>query len=116
MPSYTISNSLHDIRDNIDLALGFIAGYSFESFSHDRRTAYAVTRCLGIISEAARRIPDEFKERHPHLPWASLAGTENVYRNDCEGVLDQFVWRTVHEGLAPSRAQLDAELQKLDSE
>jgi uncharacterized protein with HEPN domain len=108
MPSKTISNSLRDIRDNVDLALRFVEGHWLKSFLDDRRTAYAVTRCLGIISEASRRIPDAFKAHHPHLPWASLAATENVYRRDYEGRLDRFVWRTVHENLAPSRTPVDA--------
>ncbi len=46
--------ALFDIRDNCELAKQFIAGLSFEDFKTDRRTFYAVTRALEIISEAAR--------------------------------------------------------------
>ena len=49
--------ALTDIRDNIRLAEQFAAGLSVEALKTDRRTFYAVTRCLEIISEAARRLP-----------------------------------------------------------
>jgi uncharacterized protein with HEPN domain len=45
--------ALFDIRDNIHLAQQFVAGMTEEEFAADRRTFYAVARCLEIISEAA---------------------------------------------------------------
>jgi uncharacterized protein with HEPN domain len=47
---------LRDIRENVGLAFSFIGRASFDQFCSDRRTAYAVTRCLEIISEASRRL------------------------------------------------------------
>ncbi len=44
------------IQDNALLAQSFIAGMAPQAFATDRRTFYAVTRCLEIISEAARRL------------------------------------------------------------
>jgi uncharacterized protein with HEPN domain len=43
--------ALFDIRDNAKLAQSFVAGLNFEEFKDDRRTFYAVTRCLEIVSE-----------------------------------------------------------------
>jgi uncharacterized protein with HEPN domain len=45
--------ALFDIRDNIAFVREFVAGLSFEAFRDDRRTFYAATRCIEIISEAA---------------------------------------------------------------
>jgi|HubBroStandDraft_1064217.scaffolds.fasta_scaffold1100621_1 uncharacterized protein with HEPN domain len=59
--------ALHDIRDNIGLIRDFVSGLSFEAFCADRRTFYAVTRGIEIISEAARRLPAEMRERHSDL-------------------------------------------------
>ena len=55
MLSSRARQALLDIRDNILLAQEFTAGFSVETFRDDRRTFYAVTRCLEIVSEAARR-------------------------------------------------------------
>ncbi len=47
----------------------FLDGVSRDAFRQDRRTFHAVTRCLEIISEATRRLPEPLKARHSHLPW-----------------------------------------------
>ena len=54
---------LSSIIDNIDAVRIFTAGMTFEDFERDRKTVYAVTRALEIISEASRRLPDELKNR-----------------------------------------------------
>jgi uncharacterized protein with HEPN domain len=68
MPSDRTRLALFDIRDNIKLAQQFTDDVSFETFKNDRMRFYAVTRALEIISEAARRLPQDIRERHPALP------------------------------------------------
>jgi Ribonuclease HepT-like len=45
----------------IDLAARFLEGFTYETFCDDLKTFYAVTRALEIISEASRRLPNEFE-------------------------------------------------------
>jgi uncharacterized protein with HEPN domain len=95
MPSERVAGPIRDILHHIDLARQFVAGYDRDAFKGDLRTVYAVTRCLEIISEASRRLPDELKARHPAISWRQMAGAGNVYRHDYEDVAAQFVWETV---------------------
>lgn len=113
MPSDPSLGPLTDIRDNIGLAFSFIGRATPEQFFADRRTVYAVTRCLEIISEASRRLPAELKARHPHIRWKGMAGAGNVYRHDYELILDKAVWDTVHESLEPLLAVVEQELRRL---
>jgi uncharacterized protein with HEPN domain len=69
MPSKSLDTALRDILHHIDLAANFSAGFDRASFIQDIKTVYAVTRCLEIISEASRRLPDEMKIRHPTIGW-----------------------------------------------
>lgn len=110
MPSKSAYGPLCDIQHNIELARVFVADLSFEQFRNDLRTMYAVTRCLEIISEASRRLPDDLKSRHPHLPWADIAGAGNVYRHDYEDVLERIVWHTVQHSLEALRVVVEEEL------
>ena len=80
---------LRDILRNIDLAAQFLVGIERSAFLDDVRTIYAVIRCLEIISEASRRLPDELKARHPSIGWRQIAGAGNVYRHDYEDVAGQ---------------------------
>jgi uncharacterized protein with HEPN domain len=113
MPSDQLENVLRDILRHIDLAASFVVDLDRSAFLHDTRTVYAVTRCLEIISEASRRLPDDLKARHPSITWRQMAGAGNVYRHDYEDVAAQFVWETVQRALPPLRVVIEQELDRL---
>nr|WP_316188806.1 HepT-like ribonuclease domain-containing protein [Bradyrhizobium sp. SZCCHNS1054] len=69
MPSDKVGGTLQDILHHIDLATSLLRGFDRTAFESDIRTIYAVTRCLEIISEASRRLPDELKARHLAIAW-----------------------------------------------
>lgn len=58
MPSKNPQGALLDILDNIALSQSFVVGLKFEQFKDDKKTVYATVRCLEIISEAVRRLPE----------------------------------------------------------
>lgn len=106
--------ALFDIRDNALLAREFVEGLNYDAFAADRRAFYAVTRALEIISEAARRLPQDLRDRHPHLPWRAIMGAGNVYRHDYDNVAEKFVWRTLHEDVPALIAAVADEIARLD--
>jgi len=103
--------ALLDIRSNLRLAQEFAEGYSLETFSRDRRTFYAVTRCLEIVSEAARHLPEAVRTRHPDLPWRAIMDAGNVYRHSYDSVAEELVWNTVQNSLTPLLLAVDSELR-----
>jgi uncharacterized protein with HEPN domain len=105
---------LGDIRHHIAMAEGFIADMTYERFKDDNLRLYAVTRCLEIISEASRRLPQSLKDRHPEIAWKEMAAAGNIYRHEYEDVAAHEVWDTLICHLPPLRAVLDAELAALD--
>jgi uncharacterized protein with HEPN domain len=112
MPSKRVETPLRDIVHHIDLAEQFVADIDYTAFRDDLRLVYAVTRCLEIISEASRRLPDELKTRHPSIAWKQMARAGNVYRHDYEDVAAQYVWETVQRALPPLRAVIEEELSR----
>jgi uncharacterized protein with HEPN domain len=56
MPSKQPVQRLADIAENIQAIAEFTAGMRYEDYIHDRKTIYAVTRALEIISEASRSL------------------------------------------------------------
>jgi uncharacterized protein with HEPN domain len=101
---------LRDIEHHIRLAASFVAGLDYEAFRDDTRTVYAVVRCLEIISEASRRLPDEVKARHPSIPWKDIAAAGNVYRHEYEDVAARVIWDTVQIALPQLREVIVSEL------
>ncbi len=95
MRSDAALRALEDICRNIELTRVFLTGMEFGAFSKDEKSLYAVVRCLEIISEASRRLPDDLKARHADVPWSQIAGAGNVFRPDYEDILPRIVWNTV---------------------
>jgi len=100
MPSKNPAQRLRDIIDNIDAIRAFTAGMSLADFASDRKTIYAVTRALEIISEASRRLPEELQLRHPEIDWPAVAAAGNIYRHEYEVVDEALVWHTIQHGLS----------------
>jgi uncharacterized protein with HEPN domain len=113
MLSEAATAALRDMQHHIGLAGQFIQGLDFETFRNDTRTVYAVTRCLEIISEASRRLPNEMKARYPSIAWKDIAGAGNVYRHDYEDVAAKLVWDTVQFALPPLRDIVERELASI---
>ena len=115
MPSDLEATSrwLNDIRHHIVPAHRFVEGMTYDALRDDLRTTYAVTRCLEIISEASRRLPDELKARHPSIAWKNMAGAGNVYRHAYEDVAVSFIWVVLEDHLPPLRIVVERELAGL---
>jgi len=47
----------------------YINGYSFLKFKQDYKTVDAVIRNVEAIGEASKKVPKEFKYKHPEIPW-----------------------------------------------
>jgi uncharacterized protein with HEPN domain len=78
-----------------------IAGYDFEKFRADRRTRQLVERNLEILSEASRRLPNEYKDQEVQIPWRAIAGIGNVLRHDYHETYPTILWDTCQKDLKP---------------
>lgn len=112
MPSRDAPRVLATISYNIVLARQFLGEQSPDAFADNAMAIYAVTRCLEIISEASRRLPEDMKQRHPDVPWSRIAGAGNVYRHDYEDVASSFVWKTVRSELDSLALAVETELKR----
>jgi uncharacterized protein with HEPN domain len=57
-------------------------------------------RGVEIISEASRHLTDEFKARHPEIPWEKVAGIGNVLRHNYERIAAPVIWKLAKADLA----------------
>jgi len=104
---------LNDIRRRIVMAEGFVACMAYATFKDDNLRLYAVVRCLEIISEASRRLPDDLKARHPQIEWRDIAGAGNIFRHEYEDVRALRVWGTLTVSLPSLKAVIEQELATL---
>ncbi|QEN03382.1 DUF86 domain-containing protein [Thiospirochaeta perfilievii] len=73
----------------------FTKGLSIEDFKSDDKTQFAVIRCLEIIGEASKRIPDDFRESNSSIPWKAMAGIRDRLIHGYDVVDYEIIWTTV---------------------
>lgn len=79
-------------------ALVLLAEYTQDGrarFMKETRTQDAILRRLQILGEAAKRIPEEFRERHPQVPWREIAGFRDMVVHHYDRVDLDRVWEIV---------------------
>ncbi len=84
----------------------FVTGISFQEFSKDDKTQFAVIRGLEIIGEASKRIPKSLKNKHANIQWKDIAGMRDILIHDYFGVDLKVVWKTATIDIAPLKKEL----------
>lgn len=82
-----------DIIDSGNKILQYTLNQTFEEFTSDSKTIDAVIRNFEIIGEAANRLTDEFKDKHPHIDWHRIRGFRNRIVHDYFGIDYSIVWQ-----------------------
>ncbi|MBK6647925.1 MAG: DUF86 domain-containing protein [Anaerolineales bacterium] len=86
----------------------------YEIFEKDDKTVYAVIRAIEIIGEAASKLPKEFFEKYPELPWREIIGMRNKLVHAYFGIKMAVIWQTIQEDL-PLIAKSLAEIIEKES-
>jgi uncharacterized protein with HEPN domain len=91
--------------------LRYTDGVTFEAFAANDEKRAAVERQLFIIGEAAARLPDEWKQRRPEVPWRKIVGLRNVLAHGYWVIDAEELWdvarNKVPEFVAALRPLLD---------
>lgn len=83
---------LDDIVEAVEAIRGFLAGVDRAAFLASDLVRSAVLQKLTIIGEAAARLSDGFKSRHPGIEWARIADFRNYAVHVYFAVRWERVW------------------------
>jgi len=106
---------LNHILDSITFIEEYTENISFEEFEKDRKTADAVIRNFEIIGEASSKIPKEFREKYPEIPWKSIIALRNVLIHEYFGVDINAVWENIRQNLPELKKQIKSVIAKTNN-
>lgn len=90
---------IDDIRDSIVTLKRYTSGLTKEDFFSSLEKQDAVHRRLEVIGEAANRLPDEFKDQYPLIPWNKIVGMRNVLIHEYDSIDLDIVWETIQRDI-----------------
>jgi uncharacterized protein with HEPN domain len=106
---------LQDIAEMMTHIQEFTDGMNFDAFIKDLKTNFAVFRALEVIGEAAKQVPEDVRERYPHIPWRRMAGMRDRLIHGYFGVDFDIVWETASR-LIPELAPQISAVVRMESE
>ena len=75
--------------------LAYTDGLDLPGFVANTLVYDATLRNLELIGEAATRVPDDVRRRHPEIPWRMIIATRNRLVHGYLGIDDETLWSIV---------------------
>ena len=104
---------LKDIIENMERAKDFIKEMNYDEFVKDTKTNFAVLRCLEIIGEATKHIPEQIRQKYPEVPWKDIAGMRDKVIHFYFGVKLDRVWLVIKEDIVQIKPMIKKVLDEM---
>lgn len=72
-----------------------------------------MVRCIEIIGEASKNLPNDVRKDYPDIPWRDIAGMRDKAIHSYFGVNPHRVWQVVKEDLPVLRPVIKKALAKM---
>jgi len=86
---------LKEILDEINKIVKFTENVAYETFIVDEMRYYAVIRCLEVIGEAVRQLPEDFKKKYSEIEWRKIVDLRNILIHQYFGIESEIIWDIV---------------------
>jgi uncharacterized protein with HEPN domain len=83
---------LADIYEQSENIMKATERMSYEEFLKDSLYNAGIIRFFDIIGEAAKHVPDDFRDEYPGIPWRKISGLRDRLIHDYPGVNLKYVW------------------------
>ena len=98
---------VEDIWESIEKIERYTEGMTEDDFQSDDKTTDAVVRNLGIIGEAAGRLPKDFVDQYSDIEWVKIVGLRNRIVHEYFGVDIQIIWQILKKDLPAFKGTLE---------
>ncbi len=99
--------SIRQMLDHAREAATMARGRKRADLDTDRMLNLSELRLLEVVGEAAARVPDEFRLRHPEVPWRDAIGLRSRLIHGYDAINLDMVWTVLQNDLPELIAALE---------
>ena len=105
---------LIDMLVCVENLINYTKGMTFESFLLDSKTKDAVMRNIGVLGEAAKKLPEDFKALHHDVEWGKIIRSRHIAIHEYDSVDYSIVWKIITVHAVPLKKALEKILKDID--
>lgn len=107
MSRHDAALTLRQMVEFADEIAALLAGRERADLDLNREFCRALERCVELMGEAATRLPADFREGHPEVPWRQIIGMRNVMIHGYDVVSADVLWDTASQDVPELRTKID---------
>jgi uncharacterized protein with HEPN domain len=100
--------TLRQIVGFADEVAALVATRARSELATNREFRRALERCVELIGEAATRLPEEWRAKHPQILWRQIIAMRNVMIHGYDEVVDDVLWEVATKDIPQLRAAIGA--------
>ena len=107
---------LDDILESAELIESYTATISESEFYNSGEKQDAILHRLQIIGEAAKHVPEAYRQKWNQVPWKDIAGIRDIIVHEYFGITLTMIWKTVVEDIPLLKQQIQGILAQFPAE
>ena len=98
VPDLRLKRTLQDLAEFIEMA-EVVTSRTRAAYDADITFRLAGEAIVIRVGEAVSRLPDNFREMHPEIPWRSIKGARNLTSHDYHRIDSGVIWQALSRDL-----------------